>query len=145
EVVNRVARRLVTAPHRAGGQAQFIEEPVPVSRTGDRLSAVLAWAGAHLREPHDIESLARRAAMSRRTFTRQFQKSTGTTFLQWLHQQRVTAACRLLEGGDQMVEAIADTVGFGSAVSMRQQFVKLLGVSPQAYRRQFALRAPGAE
>lgn len=142
EIANRVARRLVIAPHRAGGQAQFIEEPVARSASGDRLGAVLAWAAAHLREPHSIDSLAQRAAMSRRTFTRQFQKSTGSSVLQWLLQQRLAAACRLLERGTQSVEAVADAVGFGSAVSLRQHFARAYGVSPHAWRRQF--RAPEA-
>ncbi len=137
QAANRVARRLVVAPHRAGGQAQFIEEPVPTSPTGDRLGAVLAWAGAHLDQPLAIATLARRAAMSRRTFTRQFHKATGTSVLQWLLQQRLRAACQLLEGGTQSVEVVATRAGFGSAVAMRQHFVRAYGVPPQAYRRQF--------
>lgn len=138
-VANRVARRLVIAPHRAGGQAQFIEEPMARSPAGDRLGTVLAWAVAHLREPHTIDTLAQRAAMSRRIFTRHFQKPTGASVLQWLQQQRLAAACRLLEGGNQSVEDIATAVGFGSAVTLRQQFLRSYGVSPQAYRRQFCV------
>lgn len=137
QVANRVARRLVIAPHRAGGQAQFVEEPVPQSAAGDRLGAVLAWVAGHLDQPHGIDALAQRAAMSRRSFTRHFQKATGTSVLQWLVQQRLAAACRLLEGGTQSVEAIAAAVGFGSAVSLRQHFLRTYGVSPQAWRRQF--------
>lgn len=137
EVANRVARGIVVAPHRAGGQAQFIEEPVPRSPVGERLGAVLAWAGEHLHEPHTIDSLAARAALSRRTFTRQFQKATGMSMLQWLLQRRLAAARRLLEGGTQSVEAIAAAVGFGSPASLRQHFARAYGVSPQAFRRQF--------
>jgi transcriptional regulator GlxA family with amidase domain len=137
QVANRVARRLVIAPHRAGGQAQFIEEPVPQSAAGDRLGSVLAWAASRLQEQHSIDSLAQRAVMSRRSFTRHFQKATGASVLQWLLQQRLAAACRLLEGGTQSVEAIATAVGFGSAVSLRQHFLRAYGLSPQAYRRQF--------
>ena len=136
-VANRVARRLVIAPHRAGGQAQFVEEPMPQSAAGDRLGAVLAWAAGHLRESHSIESLAQRAAMSRRSFTRHFQKATGASVLQWLLQKRLAAASRLLEDGTQPVEAIATAVGFGSAASLRQHFMRSYGLSPQAYRRQF--------
>lgn len=143
-VANRVARRLVIAPHRAGGQAQFIEEPMARSPAGDRLGKVLAWAVAHLHEPHSIDTLAQRAAMSRRTFTRHFQKATGASVLQWLQQQRLAAACRLLEGGTQSVEDIATAVGFGSAVTLRQQFLRSYGVSPQAYRRQFSAEPTAA-
>lgn len=137
EAANRVARRLVIAPHRSGGQAQFIEKPMPASPAGHRLGAVLDWVGAHLGESHSIDSLAQRAAMSRRTFTRHFQKYTGSSVHQWLLQQRLSAAARLLEGGTQSVETIATAAGFGSVVALRQQFVRTYGVSPQAYRRQF--------
>jgi transcriptional regulator GlxA family with amidase domain len=141
EVANRVARRLVVAPHRAGGQAQFIEEPVSRSPSGDRIGKVLAWAAAHLDAPHDIDSLAARAAMSRRSFTRHFQKATGSSVLQWLLQQRLAAACRLLVSGTQSVEEVAQAVGFGSVASLRQHFVRAYGLAPQAYRRQFRLAA----
>lgn len=137
EVTNRVARRIVIAPHRAGGQAQFVEEPVPRSPTGERLASVLEWAVAHLQQPHSIDSLAKRAALSRRTFTRHFQKATGESALQWLLKQRLAAAARLLEGGTQSIEAVADAVGFGSAASLRQHFTRAYGVSPQGFRKQF--------
>lgn len=137
EVANRVARRLVVAPHREGGQAQFIEQPLPETGRGDRLAGVLAWVLSHLDCPHSIDSLARRAAMSRRTFTRHFQSTTGTTMLQWLLHQRLGHTSRLLETSDRSIEVIAGEAGFGSAVSMRNHFVSAFGVSPAAYRRQF--------
>lgn len=137
EAANRVARRLVVAPHRQGGQAQFIEQPLANSHHDGRLAGVMAWVASHLDRPHCIDALAQRAAMSRRTFTRRFHQATGTTVVQWLLHQRVNLAGRLLETGDRPVEAIAGDAGFGSAASMRQHFAAAFGVSPAAYRRQF--------
>ena len=137
EVANRVARRLVVAPHREGGQAQFIEQPLPVAQRGDKLQALLDWVLQHLDEPHSVDSLATRVAMSRRTFTRRFRQTTGTTLLQWLLSQRLARARRLLETTDRAVEWVALEAGFGSAVSLRQHFAASLGTSPTRYRAQF--------
>ncbi|HEY9101897.1 GlxA family transcriptional regulator [Chitinimonas sp.] len=140
EVANRVARRLVIAPHRQGGQAQFIEQPLPASRQDDRLAEVLIWVQNHLPEPHSVESLAARAAMSRRTFTRRFKQATGTTLLPWLLHQRLSHAQRLLEQSRHGMEQIAAASGFGSAVSLRQHFGAAFGIAPASYRRQFQLQ-----
>ena len=137
EVANRVARRLVVAPHREGGQAQFIEQPLPVAQRGDKLQALLDWVIQHLDEAHSVDSLASRVAMSRRTFTRRFRQTTGTTLLQWLLSQRLARARRLLETTDRAVEWVALEAGFGSAVSLRQHFAASLGTSPTRYRAQF--------
>lgn len=137
EVANRLARRLVVAPHRPGGQAQFIEEPVARDGGGDRLRATLDWAARRVTEPLRLEQLATRSAMSTRTFTRRFRAATGTTFKQWLIDQRVTRARRLLETTDLPVERVASDAGFGTALSMRQHFASSLGTSPLAYRRSY--------
>ncbi|MGO4261195.1 helix-turn-helix domain-containing protein [Lysobacter sp. TAB13] len=137
EIANRVARRLVVAPHRQGGQAQYIEQPLPASAQDDRLAAVLAWALAHLDQPHSLDALAERALMSRRTFTRRFRDSTGTTVGEWLAGQRLARAQRLLETSDHGLDAIAADTGFGTAASLRQHFSARLGTSPSAYRRGF--------
>lgn len=137
EAANRAARRMVVAPHRQGGQAQYIEKPVAPSVRGDRLAPLLQWLGEHLHETHTLQSLAERAVMSPRTFTRRFRQVTGTTVGQWLQNQRVALAQQLLEGGDQSVEAVAIEAGFGSAVSLRQHFAATLGIAPSAYRQQF--------
>ena len=137
ELASRVGRRLVVAPHRQGGQAQYIEQPVPASAQDERLSGVLSWALAHLDQPHSLDALAERALMSRRSFTRRFRQTTGTTVAQWLLSQRLARAQRLLETTDRAVEAIAADTGFGSAVSLRQRFAAALKTSPSAYRRDF--------
>ena len=137
EVANRVARRLVVAPHREGGQAQFIEQPLPSTQRGDKLQALLGWVVQHLDQAHSVDSLAGRVAMSRRTFTRRFRQTTGTTLLQWLLNQRLARARRLLETTDRAVEWVALEAGFGSAVSLRQHFAASLGTSPTRYRAQF--------
>jgi len=138
DAANRIARRLVVAPHRQGGQAQYIEQPLHDAPGGDRLSDLLNWAAAHLAEPHTLDSLAERAAMSRRNFTRRFRKLTGTTAGQWLLAQRLAHAQRMLETTRQPVEAIAQLAGFGSAVSLRQHFSRAYRTSPSAWRASFA-------
>jgi len=137
EVANRVARQLVVAPHRQGGQAQFIEQPLAANPGGDRLAELLDWVGANLQHPHDLDGLADKALMSRRTFTRRFRQLTGTTVSHWLLAQRLALSQRLLETTQQSVETIADLAGFGSVVSLRQHFAKAFGVSPSAYRQTF--------
>lgn len=142
EAANRIARRLVVAPHRQGGQAQYIEQPLPATSREDRLGEVLAWALAHLDQAHSLDALAQRALMSRRTFTRRFREATGTTVGEWLAGQWLARAQRLLETGDRGLDAIAADTGFGTAASLRQHFAARLGVSPSAYRRGF--RGPQA-
>lgn len=137
EAANAVARRLVIAPHRQGGQAQFIERPVPVSHSDGRFAQVLAHVTQHIAQDHSIDALAERAAMSRRNFTRHFRQATGTSFKQWLLGQRIAHAQRLLEGSDVSVEVVAQEAGFGSALSLRQHFRTALRTSPSAYRKSF--------
>jgi transcriptional regulator GlxA family with amidase domain len=137
EVANRLARQLVIAPHRQGGQAQFIERPLPVSSSDGRFSQILDWAAKHLGQEHSIDSLAERAAMSRRNFTRHFRQATGTSFKQWLLNQRLTHAQRMLESSDVSIEVVAQEAGFGSALSLRQHFRATLHTSPSAYRKLF--------
>ncbi|WP_394825251.1 GlxA family transcriptional regulator [Pendulispora albinea] len=137
-VANTVARSLVTAPFRAGGQAQFIDRRIlDDDAQTDRLSRLRDFALAHLREPLRVKDLARRAGMSERTFARRFLETTGETPLQWLVHQRVLLAQRLLESTGSSIARIADECGFGSALSLRQHFVKAVGVSPSDYRQSF--------
>ena len=136
-VANAVARRMVVPPHRDGGQAQYIDTPVPEHRRRDDLSEVLAWARAHLDEQLAVRGLAARANMSSRTFARRFVAVTGTTPHQWLVTQRVEMAQRLLEETDHAVEVVAQQSGFGTAAMLRHHFGQRRGTSPQLYRRTF--------
>ncbi|CAL9578500.1 HTH-type transcriptional regulator CdhR [Streptomyces sp. enrichment culture] len=141
EVANKIARRMVVPPHRDGGQAQYIERPLPRSG-GDTVSGVLVWMEQHLDEEVTVEQLAARAHMSPRTFARRFRQETGTTPYRWILRQRVLLAQRLLEATDETVDAIAGRTGFGDAAALRHHFVRTVGTTPQAYRRAF--RGPEA-
>ncbi|CAM5463339.1 Helix-turn-helix domain-containing protein OS=Streptomyces alboniger OX=132473 GN=CP975_12950 PE=4 SV=1 [Streptomyces alboniger] len=136
EVANKIARRMVVPPHREGGQAQYIERPLPRSQC-DTVGEVLVWMEQHLDEEVTVEQLAERAHMSPRTFARRFQQETGTTPYRWILRQRVLLAQRLLEATDETVDAIAGRTGFGNAAALRHQFVRPVGTTPNAYRRTF--------
>ena len=142
DVANAVARRMVVPPHRDGGQAQYVEAPVPLPRHvgSDELAGVLDWAVARLAEPLSVDDLARQAHMSPRTFARRFREVVGTTPHRWVLGQRIVHAQRLLEHGVP-VEEVARRSGFGSAVTLRTQFARERGISPSAYARTF--RATG--
>ena len=137
QTANRVARRLVTPPHRAGGQAQYIEQALPANASGSRLAALIDWVRANPALPHTLDSLAARAAMSRRTLTRNFRELTGGSVGEWLQCERLALAQRLLESGETPIDAIAQLAGFGSAESLRLLFRRRFGVTPSAWRRTF--------
>lgn len=137
---NRVARSLVVAPHREGGQAQYIERPLPAHPVNDPIAAVLEWALRHLAEPLPVERLAEVAHLSRRTFIRAFQAATGVTPAVWVRRQRLDEARRLLESTDLAIDQIAAACGFGSTVTMRQRFAAAFDTSPSEYRRRFDAR-----
>ena len=136
-VANAVARRLVIPPHRDGGQAQLIDLPMPAHPDDDPIARVMAWALERLHQPLDLETLAARAYMSVRTFTRRFRRATGTTPGRWLLEQRVRASLPLLEAADESIETVATRVGFGSAATYRHHFAAIMRTSPTAYRRAF--------
>lgn len=136
-IANAVARRLVTQPHRDGGQAQFIEAPVTADPADDRVARSIAWALANLSEAISVARLAGRAHMSARTYLRHFARATGTTPIRWLVGQRVRASLALLETTDLPIEEIARAVGFETPVTYRHHFGRLMRTSPSAYRRAF--------
>ena len=141
DTANRVARGAVVAPWRAGGQAQFIERPVP--EAGDEgTGPARAWVLDHLDEPVTLASLAARVGMSVRTFTRRFREETGETAGTWLLRVRVDHARHLLETTDLPVDRVAERSGFGTAASLRQHLTTAVGMPPLAYRRTY--RAEGA-
>jgi transcriptional regulator GlxA family with amidase domain len=137
EVTNKIARRMVVPPQRDGGQRQYIDQPIPV-RCSEGFAPHLDWILANLDKPHTVATLARRASMSARTFARRFVDETGTTPMQWVTDQRVLYARRLLEESDLDIDRIADRSGFGTATLLRHHFRRVIGVTPSDYRRSFA-------
>jgi len=140
-VANALARRLVIPPHRTGGQSQYIPAPLP-ARDGQPLADLLHWASGRLDRPLTVPDLARRAGLSPRQLTRQFHAVTGTTPLQWLHNQRLHRAQELLETTDDSIEQVAERTGMGTAATLRRHFHRSLGVPPDTYRHTF--RAAGS-
>lgn len=138
EIANRVARRLVVPPHREGGQAQFISEPMRRMPNGG-LASILDWLESHLDEELSVSELARRAAMSPRTFARQFRRQTGTTPHRWVTHLRLMAAQRRLEKTNDSMDEVAVAVGWQTAATLRQHFSRQLGTSPTLYRRKFSI------
>jgi AraC family transcriptional regulator, transcriptional activator FtrA len=136
DIANQVARRMVTAAHREGGQSQFAFSPVPVLSYSDALGSVMDWMFEHLDEPITVRQLARLAAMSPRTFARRFGEATGTTPLRRLTHQRILRAQDLLQATTLPVDVVASRVGFGTAVNLRQHFRRVTGTTPAAYRQQ---------
>jgi transcriptional regulator GlxA family with amidase domain len=135
-VANGIARRMVIPPHRDGGQAQYVDQPVAMPAC-DTLGEVISWMQRHLGEPVTIRQLATRARMSERTFARRFVQETGTTPLRWLTGQRILLAQELLEETTETVDVIADRTGFGNAATLRHHFRAWRGTTPQAYRHAF--------
>ncbi|WP_433828715.1 helix-turn-helix domain-containing protein [Actinoplanes sp. CA-015351] len=141
-VANAVARRLVVQPHRDGGQAQFVEAPVPADPDDDRVARSIEWALTNLTAGITVDMLARRAHMSSRTYLRHFARATGTTPIRWLITQRVHASLPLLEAGTMPIEEVAASVGFETAVTFRHHFTQTMRTSPSAYRRAFPAVPP---
>jgi AraC family transcriptional activator FtrA len=140
EIATRLARELVVPPQRDGGQAQYIDTPLPALDSSNLFADTVAWVQEHLNEPLTVADLAARSAMSPRTFARQFLASTGTTPHQWLQRQRVHLAQRLLETSDFSIESVAAGSGFCTAGNLRKHFSRIMQTSPQAYRRTFQHR-----
>jgi AraC family transcriptional regulator, transcriptional activator FtrA len=143
-IANDVARRLVIAPHRAGGQAQYIESPIPEPTTDGQIAGGMAWALANLDSPITLDELAAQSSLSRRSYLRRFAKATGTTPIKWLITQRIQASLALLESSSLSIEQIAARVGFDSPVTFRHHFVRALRTTPSEYRSCFTGRVIGA-
>ncbi|MET0475688.1 MAG: helix-turn-helix domain-containing protein [Mycobacterium sp.] len=137
EITNTIARRMVVPPQRDGGQRQYIDQPIPV-RCSESFAPQLDWILVNLDKPHTVAALANRASMSARTFARRFVDETGRTPMQWVTDQRVLYARRLLEETDLDIDRVADRSGFGTATLLRHHFRRVIGVTPSDYRRRFA-------
>lgn len=134
---NKIARMLVIPPHRDGGQAQFIDRPLPLSSQDEQINSLLQRLGNSLEKPCNLDELAASVMMSRRTFTRHFQKATGMSVVQWLTAARLRRTQELLEGTDLGIDQIAINSGFQSTVSLRKQFKAQFGVSPSDWKKTF--------
>lgn len=135
QVANQVARRLVMSAHRKGGQSQFVE--APLLAVPNQFAEALDWAIQHIGAPIHIDSLARRANMSRRTFDRKFRSALNLAPKEWLVQQRLNRARQLIEDTQHSIEQIAEFSGFDNATTLRHHFRKQMKVSPRQYRDQF--------
>lgn len=136
-VATQIARRMIVPPHREGGQAQFIEQPVAKNTKDQRINVLLDYLRQHLHEPHNLDELGQRVMMSRRTLTRHFMKATGSSVAEWLIAERLRRSQTLLESSQLPVERIAEQVGFQSPVTWRQHFKSHFGVSPAEWRKTF--------
>ncbi len=134
---NIVARNMVVAPQRDGGQRQYIDKPMPDTE-GDSLAGILEYLSERLDETHTIPALAERAHMSTRSFSRRFRAETGVSPMQWLNRQRILHARLLLETTPMSIDEISLHCGFSSATLFRHHFDQVVGVPPTRYRRAFA-------
>ena len=141
DVANRVARRMVVAAHRDGGQAQFVDLPVAAPPGDDPVARAMEWALGRLEERVSVEDLARRAHLSPRQFSRRFRAATGVSPGAWLLRRRLDAALPLLESSDEPVELVGARVGFPTPAAFRRHFARAYGVPPSAWRRSFAARS----
>ena len=140
-VANDIARRVVAAPHREGGQAQFIQAPVARDEHSSS-GSTRTWAVEHLAEPLTVTDLARHAGVSERTLTRRFATDTGSSPLQWLLRTRIDRARELLESGHTSIDHIAQDTGLGTAANLRLHFRRLVGTTPTNYRASFSSTPP---
>jgi len=141
-VANAIARRLVVAPYRGGGQAQYIEMPIP-DPEGSTLERTREWIRRNIGQPLTIREMARHARMSERHFARRFVEEAGITPMQWLLRLRVNHARELLERSDLLVKQVAARTGWGSTLALREHFRRHVGTTPLAYREAF--RQPSRE
>ncbi|AXK44858.1 GlxA family transcriptional regulator [Brachybacterium saurashtrense] len=141
----QIARHIVIAPHREGGQAQYIRQPLPPVPEEDALSATSRWALEHLDRPLGVDDLAAHARMSPRHFARRFHAATGATPAAWLRARRLDAARTLLEQSELSIAEVARAVGFASPVTFRQRFTAAYATTPTSYRKRFAQGAGGTQ
>lgn len=137
QIANKVSRVMVIPPHREGGQAQFIEQPVASSSQDAQINVLLDFLRKNLAQQHSVEALAEKAHMTRRTFTRHFKKATGMSLVEWLNAERIRYSCVLLETTKLSIEQITELSGFNNTVMFRKNFREKYGTSPNAWRKAF--------
>ena len=140
-VANQIARRMIVPPHREGGQAQFIAQPVPETTRDARINNLIDYLQRNISQPLNLNTLAESVAMSRRTLTLHFMKATGMSVASWITAERLRRSQLLLESSNLPIEAVAEQVGYLSAVTLRQQFKARFGVSPAEWRKTFRMRS----
>ena len=136
-VANDLARTLVAAPHREGGQAQFIHRSVEHRTADDKINRLLDEIRQDLAATYRLDDLAKKLAVCRRTFIRHFSQATGVNFGEWLTTERLWQVQDLLENTDLPIERIAEQSGFGSAANLRLQFKAKFKINPNAWRKVF--------
>ena len=139
QVANDIARRLVIAPHRSGGQAQYVDAPLGAADGDGMIASSMAWALENLGQPIDLDTMAQQAHLSRRSYLRQFARETGSTPFRWLIEQRVAASLALLEEGQLSIEQVSARVGFVSVVTFRHHFTSIMHTTPTDYRSTFRI------
>lgn len=139
QIANKVSRIMVIPPHREGGQAQFIEQPVAKTGQDAQINILLDFLRKNLSKKHNIDDLAEQIHMTRRTFTRHFKKATGMTLVEWLNNERIRYSCVLLETTTLPIEKIAELSGFYSTMNFRKKFKEKYETSPNAWRKSFGM------
>lgn len=139
KAANQLARRMVIPPHREGGQAQYIERPVPKNTADSRINSLLDKMRKDLTASYQLDDLAESVMMTRRTFTRKFNNATGTSVGKWLTAERLHQAQELLESTDLSIEIVAEKIGFSSVITFRDQFKKQFSVTPKEWRKTFQI------
>ncbi|MBO2615662.1 MULTISPECIES: GlxA family transcriptional regulator [Shewanella] len=136
-IANRVARRMVVPPYRDGGQAQFIDQPIPLTTSDLRINTLMDKVRSNISQKYQLDELASSVMMTRRTFTRKFHKATGMTFGDWLASERLNLARDLLESTDLSIEQVVTQTGFSSVLHFREKFKERYAVTPNRWRNTF--------
>lgn len=139
-IANRVARRMVVPPYRDGGQAQFIDQPIPVTTSDARINILMDNIRSNIAQKYTLDELADSVMMTRRTFTRKFHKATGMAFGEWLTSERLNLAQDLLESTDLSIDQIVTKTGFSSILIFREKFKERYAVTPNRWRMSFHQR-----
>ena len=136
-IANRIARRMVVPPYRDGGQAQFIDQPIPITTSDSRINELMDQIRSNISHKYTLDALAGSVMMTRRTFTRKFHKATGMAFGAWLASERLNLAQDLLESTDLSIEQIVAKTGFSSVLIFRDKFKERYAVTPNRWRKTF--------